>query len=84
MARETDYVSQFSYQLYDTTGTTDDYIYDGLGGFSYTPEIGKNEFHPEFTTGSSPSTTAGRRPTSTARPPGASSAGSARPTPSRG
>ena len=32
MARETDYISQYSYQLYDTTGTTDDYIYDALGG----------------------------------------------------
>ena len=48
MARETDYISQYSYQLYDTTGTTDDYIYDGLGGFSYTPEIGKDEFHPAY------------------------------------
>ncbi len=51
MATETDYISQFSYQLYDTSGTTDDYIYGALGGFSYTPEIGKVEFHPAFTTG---------------------------------
>jgi hypothetical protein len=51
MARETDYVSQYSYQLYDTTGTTDDYLYDALGAFSYTPEIGKSEFHPAFGTG---------------------------------
>ena len=49
MARETTYLSQYSYQLYDTTGTTDDYIYDGLNGFSYTPEIGKSEFHPPYT-----------------------------------
>jgi hypothetical protein len=48
MARETTYLSQFSYQLYDTTGTTDDYIYDGLSGFSYTAEIGKSEFHPPY------------------------------------
>jgi len=48
MARETAYVSQYSYQLYDTTGTTDDYLYDGLGAFSYTPEIGKAEFHPAY------------------------------------
>ena len=48
MARETTYLSQFSYQLYDTTGTTDDYIYDGLGSYSYTAEIGKNEFHPPY------------------------------------
>jgi hypothetical protein len=51
MARETNYLSQFSYQLYDTTGTTDDYLYDALGAFSYTPEIGKQEFHPAYTTG---------------------------------
>ena len=49
MAKETAYISQFSYQLYDTTGTTDDYLYDGLGAFSYTPEIGKAEFHPAYT-----------------------------------
>ena len=47
--QETRYLSQFSYQLYDTTGTTDDYIYDGLGGYSYTAEIGLNEFHPPYT-----------------------------------
>jgi murein tripeptide amidase MpaA len=49
MAKNTRYLSQFSYQLYDTTGTTDDYIYDGLSGFSYTAEIGLNEFHPPYT-----------------------------------
>jgi hypothetical protein len=48
MADQVQYKSQYSYQLYDTTGTTDDYIYDGLGAFSYTPEIGKVEFHPAF------------------------------------
>jgi hypothetical protein len=48
MAAATEYLSQFSYQLYDTTGTTDDYLYDGLNAFSYTPEIGKNEFHPAY------------------------------------
>jgi hypothetical protein len=51
MADQTDYISQFSYQLYDTSGTTDDYLYGALGAFSYTPEIGKVEFHPEYTTG---------------------------------
>ena len=49
MAKNTRYLSQFSYQLYDTTGTTDDYIYDGLSGYSYTAEIGINEFHPPYT-----------------------------------
>ena len=45
MAIEIDYVSQFSYQLYDATGTLDDYIYGGLGAYAYTPEIGKVNFH---------------------------------------
>ena len=48
MADQTQFRSQFSYQLYDTTGTTDDYLYDGLGAFSYTPEIGFAEFHPAY------------------------------------
>jgi len=51
MALQTNYLSQFSYQLYDTTGTTDDYLYFGLNSFSYTPEIGKEGFHPAYTTG---------------------------------
>ena len=73
MAKKTRYLSQFSYQLYDTTGTTDDYIYDGLGGYSYTAEIGLNEFHPPYTEFQSeydgvprPTTTATRRATSSA------------------
>ena len=49
MARETDYISQYGWQLYDTTGTTDDWLYGGLGSFSYTPEIGKTNFHPNYT-----------------------------------
>ena len=49
-ALQTGYLSQFSYQLYDTTGTTDDYVYDGLGGFSYTPEIGTPAFHSAYST----------------------------------
>ena len=49
MARETDYISQYSYQLYDTTGTTDDWLYGGLSSFSFTPEIGKTNFHPNYT-----------------------------------
>ena len=51
MAIETDYVSQFGFQLYDTTGSLDDYIYGGLGAFAYTPEIGKQSFHPNYLTG---------------------------------
>ena len=49
MARETQYVSQYSYQLYDTSGTTDDWLYGGLSSFSFTPEIGKVNFHPSYT-----------------------------------
>jgi hypothetical protein len=49
MARETNYISQYSYQLYDTTGTTDDWIYGGLSSYSFTPEIGKRNFHPSYT-----------------------------------
>jgi hypothetical protein len=48
MATETDYISQYGYQLYDTTGTLDDYTYGGLGAYSYTPEIGKENFHPNY------------------------------------
>lgn len=51
MAAQTSYISQFGYQLYDTTGTTDDYVYDGLGAYAYTAEIGTVEFHPEFGSG---------------------------------
>jgi hypothetical protein len=49
MAKETDYISQYSFQLYDTTGTTDDWLYGGLGAYSFTPEIGKTNFHPSYT-----------------------------------
>jgi hypothetical protein len=49
MARETEYVSQYSFQLYDTSGTTDDWLYGGLASFSFTPEIGKTNFHPSYT-----------------------------------
>ena len=51
MARETNYVSQYGYQLYDTTGSLDDYTYGGLGAYSYTPEIGKENFHPNYVNG---------------------------------
>ena len=49
MARETEYTSQYSYQLYPTSGTTDDWLYGGLASFSFTPEIGKTNFHPSYT-----------------------------------
>ena len=46
MAAENGYTSQFGYELYDTTGTTEDWTYSATGGFGFTFEIGcedKNE-----------------------------------------
>jgi hypothetical protein len=48
MAAQNGYRSQFSYQLYDTTGTTEDWSYNATGGFGFTFEIGPDEFHPPF------------------------------------
>lgn len=42
------YANIHGWQLYDTTGTTEDYSYNATGGFGYTFEIGPNEFHPPF------------------------------------
>ncbi len=36
------------WELYDTTGTTEDWSYNATGGFGFTFEIGENEFHPPF------------------------------------
>ena len=48
MAEENGYASQFSYQLYDTTGGTEDWTYYSTGGLGYTFEIGPDHFHPPF------------------------------------
>jgi hypothetical protein len=40
-----------SYQLYDTTGTTEDWSYWVTGGLGYTIEIGNIGFHPTFADG---------------------------------
>ena len=48
MAKQNGYASQFSYQLYDTTGTTEDWSYYNTGGLGFTFEIGPDEFHPPF------------------------------------
>jgi hypothetical protein len=60
MAAENGYFSQFGYDLYDTTGTTEDWSYSATGGFGYTFEIGctqpdfaardciEGHFHPPF------------------------------------
>ena len=48
MAAQNGYTSQHAWQLYDTTGSTEDWSYNATGGFGYTFEIGPNEFHPPF------------------------------------
>ena len=40
MAAENGYASQYGYELYDTTGTTEDWSYYATGGLGYTFEIG--------------------------------------------
>jgi hypothetical protein len=47
MAAQNGYVNQPSYQLYDTTGTTEDWSYYATGGLGFTFEIGE-EFHPPY------------------------------------
>jgi len=47
MAGSNGYANQHSYQLYDTTGTTEDWSYYATGGLGFTFEIGE-EFHPPF------------------------------------
>ena len=42
------YANIHGWELYDTTGTTEDWSYNATGGFGYTFEIGPNEFHPPF------------------------------------
>jgi len=42
MARENGYASQHGWQLYDTSGTTEDWSYNTTGGLGYTFEIGCN------------------------------------------
>ncbi len=48
MAAANGYQSQLGYQLYDTTGTTEDWTYPVTGGLGFTFEIGPNNFHPPF------------------------------------
>ena len=40
MAHQNGYTSQRGYQLYDTSGTTEDWSYNATGGLGYTFEIG--------------------------------------------
>lgn len=53
MGRATGYTSQYGWELYDTTGTTDDWSYATTGGYGYTIEVGPpgGEFHMAYETG---------------------------------
>src|SRR4051794_9062070 len=53
MAADTGYTSQYSWQLYDTSGTTEDYTYAAQGAYGYTIEIGPEggQFHMPYQTG---------------------------------
>jgi murein tripeptide amidase MpaA len=48
MASHNSYTSQASYQLYDTSGSTEDWSYWITGGLGFTFEIGPDGFHPPF------------------------------------
>jgi hypothetical protein len=48
MAAQNGYTSQHAWELYDTTGSVEDWSYNATGGFGYTFEIGPDEFHPPF------------------------------------
>lgn len=47
MAAANGYANQHGWELYDTSGTTEDWSYNATGGLGYTFEIG-DEFHPPF------------------------------------
>ncbi len=48
MTAQNGYRNIHGWELYDTTGTTEDWSYNATGGFGYTFEIGPDEFHPPF------------------------------------
>jgi hypothetical protein len=48
MADANGYANIPSFQLYDTTGSTEDWSYWTAGAIGYTFEIGDENFHPEF------------------------------------
>jgi hypothetical protein len=53
MGEAAGYTSQYSWQLYDTAGTTEDDTYAATGGFGYTIEMGPpdGQFHMPYETG---------------------------------
>ncbi|MQA61070.1 MAG: carboxypeptidase [Actinophytocola sp.] len=48
MTAQNGYRNIHGWELYDTTGTTEDWSYNATGGFGYTFEIGEHEFHPPY------------------------------------
>ena len=50
MTAQNDYSNQFGWELYDTTGTTEDYSYNATGGYGYTFELmpAGGSFHPNY------------------------------------
>lgn len=48
MAAANGYKNQASFQLYDTSGSTEDWSYWNTGGLGFTFEIGPDGFHPPF------------------------------------
>jgi hypothetical protein len=56
MANDTGYTSQYGWQLYDTSGTTEDWNYGAAGTFGYTIELGPAQddeggFHIDYQRG---------------------------------
>jgi len=50
MAKDTGYTSQYGFELYDTSGTTEDWNYGAAGTFGYTIELGApgGGFHESY------------------------------------
>ena len=51
MADRNGYANLRGYDLYETTGTTEDWTYWNTGGLGFTFEIGDSDFHPPFRRG---------------------------------
>lgn len=51
MASANGYTNQASFQLYDTSGSTEDWSYWNTGGYGFTFEIGDEGFHPTYRRG---------------------------------
>ena len=51
LAARNGYSSGTGFGLYDTTGTTEDWLFWATGGLAFTFEVGGEDFHPLFGTG---------------------------------